>query len=106
MFSILLFMFFFFLGIIAIFIFIARRVDAHFRSLSEENAQLRVLLRAIESHLDGEDAPCGPKTEMPADDAAKDPLLHLSFEKTAPGRVNDPALELRFNPDDSPPDES
>lgn len=79
--------------------------------LREDNAELRVLLRALESrmaHLEG-DAPAAempqpkPAAEAPAE---RDSLLHLSFDAPAAGRpaprsdaATDPGLDLHFDDD-------
>lgn len=93
MFSLMLFMFFFFLGLLAVLWLMQRRNDQQFRALNEDNAQLRVLLRALESRLDSRGAEASGKEE---NTAQEDPLLHLSFDRQpeAPLPKRD-ALELR-----------
>ena len=115
MFSLLIFMFCFFLGSIAMFLYSLKKRESHFKSLNDEHAQLRVLLRAMESRLDHMEkylsvcAGLGNSSFQPDEERASekspsemeasaghDPLLHLSFEE--PGKVSgdqgDPALEL------------
>lgn len=99
MFSLMLFMFLFFIGFLAAYYYLLKKIDDNSRQLSEECAQIRVLVRAAESRLDRltkenetcpesaaqeETAPCG-----------RDPLLHLSFEEPPK-----PDMELRL---DEPP---
>lgn len=92
MFQIMLFIFFCFFGILAMFFYIQWRQEQIARTLKEENTQLRVLLRALESRLDylaqiclsengnnREIAGNDPKTR--GDLASTDPLLHLSFDE-------------------------
>lgn len=97
MFALMLFMFFFFLGFVAMFFYLLKRMDEQARTLGDEHAQLRVLLRAMESriekiaHMERLTAMYEQKLEadglgqpMPEDGqdvAAHDPLLHLSFEE-------------------------
>ena len=104
MFSALLFMFFCFFGILAALFYMLRRQEQAWQLLRDEHAQLRVLLRALESRLeylatvtlDPEQArragvPGGVNTSSAAprdEDAAgpigasgTDPLLRLSFEE-------------------------
>lgn len=116
MFSLLLFMFCFFLGSIVMFIYSLKKRESQFRSLNDEHAQLRVLLRAMESRLDNIEkylGHCsGPDGSAPGQERAEagheegidmerksqehDPLLHLSFED--PDKIetvkDDPNLEL------------
>lgn len=93
MFLLMLFMFFFFIGFVAMYAYLLRKLDAQNRAMNEEHAQMRVLLRAMESRLDklgqaqrinamlgGQTGPDSVDGE--ADDATgNDSLLHLSFEK-------------------------
>lgn len=114
MFSALLFMFFFFFGILAALFYMLRRQEQAWQLLRDEHAQLRVLLRALESRLEylatvtldpeqarraeargadtasGGEAPSDrPRKESlaaPAEPSGTDPLLRLSFEEPeAPG---------------------
>lgn len=116
MLSLMIFMFCFFLGFAALFLHLARKMDAMTRQLSDEHAQLRVLMRAMESRLEhleiieadanmampdttqaDEGAPQKPETEA----ANNDPLLHLSFDAPRSNQnppPPDPALNLRFEP--------
>lgn len=117
MFMLMLFMFCFFLGFIAMFIYLLKKLDNMARTQSDENAQLRVMLRAMESRLDklsqigrinallqGKFPPDGglPGESNPdetEDSAGHDPLLHLSFEQPAPlADPIDPGLDLNMNP--------
>ncbi len=52
MFSAMLFIFFCFFGILAMFFHVLWRQEQIAKSLKEENTQLRVLLRALESRMD------------------------------------------------------
>lgn len=115
MFSIMLFMFLFFIGFMAMFYYLLKKQEQNCRLLRDEHAQLRVLLRAVESRLDNvdriqtlraardglldADAPENSGMEKEADDdaAGHDPLLHLSFEEPASGRSRD-GLNIDFEP--------
>ena len=114
MFSALLFMFFCFFGILAALFYMLKRQEQAWQLLRDEHAQLRVLLRALESRLEylatvtldpeqarraearaaggvpGESAPSAPSRDGhpagPAGASGTDPLLRLSFEEPeAPG---------------------
>lgn len=118
MFLQLVFMFCFFLGSMAMFYYLLKKLDALTQALSDEHAQMRVLLRAMESRLDklsqmerlsalfqgkfppdgtlpGEASSKAEKEEAPG----HDPLLHLSFEQ--PPKLDepiDPGLDLNLDP--------
>lgn len=118
MFPLLVFMFCFFIGSLAMFFYSLKKRESQFRSLTEEHAQLRVLLRAMESRLDnmekyiagragfksapGEEA---PESVCEADEIqaqGPDPLLRLSFEEPGgEGRGGkDPKLEMLLDFDE------
>lgn len=115
MMSIMFFIFLCFLGISAMLYYVLRCQERHCRMLRDDNAELRVLLRALESrmaHLEG-DAPvtAAPQPAAAADAAAvaePDSLLHLSFdapasEQSAPQSAGtDPGLDLHFDGDVMP----
>lgn len=102
MFGLMLFMFFFFLGSIVMFFYLVRRLETLARGLNDEHAQLRVLLRAMESRLekiaqierinalfqgDMESSPGQPSpdgTTFQEESPSRDPLLHLSFDTPSP----------------------
>lgn len=100
MFSIMLFIFLCFFGILAVLFHMLRSQERLSRILRDEHAQMRVLLRAMESRLDAMDgAEPQPTGSLPA----HDPLLRLSFEdpaanNVASGPAVDPALDLHFDP--------
>lgn len=117
MFSIMLFIFLCFFGILAVLYHMLRSQEKLCKTLHEEHAQMRMLLRSLESRLDALDvaAPAAAANgngatrlaPRPASHAAsqpaEDPLLHLSFDDpaqsaspTTPGV--DPALDLHFDP--------
>ena len=112
MFSIMLFIFLCFFGILAVLYHMLRSQEKLCKSLHEEHAQMRVLLRSLESRLDAldvtepADAAFSPRgaarlAPRPAPAPAEDPLLHLSFDEPAPGSSKatpgiDPALDLHF----------
>lgn len=115
MFSIMLFIFLCFFGILAVLYHMLRSQEKLCRSLREEHAQMRVLLRALESRLDGleadgmTDAPrattrsAAHLAPRPAAQPAEDPLLRLSFDEPAAEQPAsptgiDPALDLHFDP--------
>lgn len=111
MFPFMLFMFFCFLGVLAMLYHMLRTQEKNFRLLQEEHAQMRVLLRAMESRLDvlDEDAEAAGGRGGAARAAtrlaprpADDDLLRLNFDAPgpqggAPAAV-DPALDLHFDP--------
>ena len=113
MFSIMLFIFLCFFGILAVLYHMLRSQEKLCRSLHEEHVQMRVLLRSLESRLDGLDVTEQENTApspqgavrlaaRPAPQPAEDPLLHLSFDEPAPSvsaaPAIDPALDLHFDP--------
>ena len=117
MFSIMLFIFLCFFGILAVLYHMLRSQEKLCKSLHEEHAQMRVMLRSLESRLDAMDvaAPAAAATgnsatriaPRPASHAApqpaEDPLLHLSFgdpaQSASPATPGvDPALDLHFDP--------
>lgn len=115
MFALMLFMFLFFLGFLVMFIYLLGKLNRQSKALSDEHAQLRVLLRAMESRLDkmaqmerlnavlqgklDSDAILPGESANEDDSAGHDPLLHLSFEKprNIAGDV-DPGLSLDLEP--------
>lgn len=116
MFSVLLFLFFFFFGILAALFYMLRRQEQAWQTLRDENAQLRVLLRALESRLeflasvslDPEQARRAETRPTEENKPGTDPLLRLSFEEPetppAPAKAaHDPALELHFPPEGDAP---
>lgn len=113
MFSIMLFIFLCFFGILAVLYHMLRSQEKLCRALHEEHAQMRVLLRSLESRLDALDVTEPADAEFshkgaarlaprPAPQPAQDPLLHLSFDEPAQSvSVTpdvDPALDLHFDP--------
>lgn len=115
MMSIMFFIFLCFLGISAMLYHVLRCQERHCRMLRDDNAELRVLLRALESrmaHLEG-DAPAAaaprPAAAAAVEVAAEpDSLLHLSFDGPAPEQgVRQeakavPGLDLHFDGDAMP----
>ena len=107
MFSLMLFIFLCFLGMLAVQFYMLRSQERLNRALRDEHAQMRVLLRAMEARLDalGCPAPKLAETAVQATPAAQDPLLHLSFDapaakKAAPRTpVVDPGLDLHMDPE-------
>lgn len=113
MFMLMLFMFCFFLGFMAMYFYLLKKLDAQSRAMNEEHAQMRVLLRAMESRLDKIaqtqrvsamlQGNLDPGAVLPGEggeeDADSDSLLHLSFEKpqNLDGAVN-PGLSLDLEP--------
>ena len=115
MFPLLIFMFCFFLGSACMFFYSLKKRESLYKNLSDEHAQLRVLMRAMESRLDNMEKYLGQcsglstpekeetgredaQLEERAENAGHDPLLHVSFED--PGRMKDardPALELMLD---------
>lgn len=90
MFMVMVFLFFFFLGILIMFWYHSYRLARQLQELSEEHAQLRVLLRALESRMEGVAAlekvrPTGQEqaSRQPDSSSGHDPLLHLSFDKNS-----------------------
>ena len=105
MFSLMLFIFLCFLGMLAVQFYMLRSQERLNRALRDEHAQMRVLLRAMEARLEalGCPAPKLAETAVQATPAAQDPLLHLSFDapaakKAAPRTpVVDPGLDLHMD---------
>ena len=90
MFQIMIFLFFFFIGVLGVIWYHNRILLRQLNDLSDEHAQLRVLLRALESRLDGilalekinSEKDSGKIDNKERDvPSAQDPLLHLSFDK-------------------------
>lgn len=105
MFLSMLFMFFFFLGSLVMFLYLFRKIDNIAHALSDEHAQIRVLLRAMESrmdkmsHMEKISSILQEQMDGQEDRAGHDSLLHLSFEK--PAQLNapvDPGLDLNIEP--------
>lgn len=123
MFTLMIFMFCFLLASLVMFLYMLNKLDNHFRTLNDEHAQLRVLLRALESRLDhmekymcatGADQTenalsCEAEKQVCEDEEAvkatpsHDPLLHLSFE--GPGDMETdkmrPELDLLLDDGDT-----
>lgn len=109
MFSIMLFIFLCFLGMLAVLFYMLRSQERLCQVLRDEHAQMRVLLRAMESRLDALEGSAGSEPRPAGTLPARDPLLHLSFEDPVSsartdrlGREDkpapDPALDLHFDP--------
>lgn len=109
MFSIMLFIFLCFLGMLAVLFYMLRSQERLCQILRDEHAQMRVLLRAMEARLDALGGSADPEPRPAETLPARDPLLHLSFEDPVPsGRTErfsredkpapDPALDLHFDP--------
>ena len=114
--SIMLFIFLCLFGVLAVLYHMLRSQEKLCKSLHEEHAQMRVMLRSLESRLDDLDvaAPAAAAgngatrlAPRPASHAAaqpaEDPLLHLSFgdpaQSASPSTPGvDPALDLHFDP--------
>ena len=88
MFEAMVFMILFFVGIVAVLWYLIVKIENVSRQASEERAQLRVLLRAMESRLDGVSRETvAPERGEPMNDGtderttAYDPLLRLNFDE-------------------------
>lgn len=112
MWELMIFMFLFLVAFIAMYMYILKKIDTIYKQLTEEHAQLRVLIRAMESHLDhitrlevnGDASAQEDKTSQETDKPSFDPLLSLSFEEPpAPEKEfgRDPGLELNFETPDT-----
>lgn len=113
MMSIMFFIFLCFFGLAAILFYVLRCQERQYQMLREENAQLRVLLRAIDSRLDlgglpvssTEAAHRAPRPSQPGTPDEQDSLLHLNFDapsSPAPGSIQkkaaiNPDLDLHFD---------
>ncbi|MDD4702267.1 MAG: hypothetical protein PHI96_08610 [Desulfovibrio sp.] len=75
MFSIMLFIFLCFFGILAVLVYMLRCQDRLVRQLHEEHAQLRLLLRAMESRLDYLDGSPPAASLSDADDPEEQRIL-------------------------------
>lgn len=97
MFSVMLFIFFCFFGVLAMLFYMLRQEAAMFQQLREELAQQRILLRALECRIDSS----GPDGRRPApaphEEAPGDPLLSLSFEVPDGQRQAD-GLDIHLDP--------
>lgn len=127
MFPFMMFIFLCFLGVLATLYHILRTQEKNFHQLEEEHAQLRVLLRAMESRLDeleinvsAQDTACATaegndnanrgavrlaprRAQRPSDDD----LLHLDFDSPVPQEnAVDPALDLHFDPGENTPQQT
>ena len=115
MFSIMLFIFLCFFGILAVLYHMLRSQEKLCKSLHEEHAQMRMMLRSLESRLDAMEVATPAATgngatrlaprpaSHSAPQLAEDPLLHLSFgdpaQSVSPSTPGvDPALDLHFDP--------
>lgn len=119
MFELMIFMFCFLVASIIMFFYWLKRSDDHYRNLNDEHAQLRVLMRAMESRLENmekslavysgmvespilsskEDKKQGNTEAAESANAGHDPLLHLSFEEPACNARGYSDTELDFLPD-------
>lgn len=96
--SIMIFMFLCFSGLVVMFYFIMRSQEKFYESMRDEHAQMRVMLRVMESKLadlagETPDAPARRQDETPTD-----PLLNLSMNTDRQADGQDNGLELRFDP--------
>lgn len=96
--SIMIFMFLCFSGLVVMFYFIMRSQEKFYESMRDEHAQMRVMLRVMESklaELAGEtpDTPARRQDETPTD-----ALLNLSMNTDREPGGQDNGLELRFDP--------
>lgn len=80
MLSIMFFIFLSFVGTAAMLFYAMRCQERQCRRLQDDNAELRVLIRALESRLDAPRAPAGAAAPAQEPDPARDPLLHLNFD--------------------------
>lgn len=93
--SMMVFIFLCFGGLFVMFFFILRTLEQTRNALQEEHAQLRAQLRTLEARLWGE-----PETPEPRPLLA-DSLDSLSMGAGPADQHADPALELRFDPQDT-----
>lgn len=116
MYMLMIFMFCFFLGFMAMYWYLLRKIENIARMQSDESAQLRVLMRAMEARLDKMSqmerlnalfqGKLAPDAKLPGEEGAAadesaghDPLLHLSFEQPASlSEAIDPGLDLNMDP--------
>lgn len=111
MFPFMLFIFFCFFGVLLILYHMLRMQERHFRLLQEEHAQMRVLIRAMESRLDAlqTESPNEKNADTtegsirrhiihPVQRPTDDSLLHLSFEAPPEAQKKDSALDIHFEP--------
>ena len=108
MFSIMLFIFFCFFGILAMFFYIYWRQEILIKGIHEENTQTRVLIRSLESRLDylaqlcltdkNNAASADDKISMIVNDSpTTDPLLHLSFDDPSKNGQDKSSFEMNIN---------
>lgn len=108
MFTVMLFIFFCFFGILAMFFYIYWRQEALIKGLHEESTQTRLLIRSLESRLDYLAQLCLAEKSngVSAEDKntiginnspSADPLLHLSFDEPANEALEKSNLEMNIN---------
>lgn len=103
MFELMIFMFLFFIGSIAMFYYLIKRIDNIFNQLTDEHAQLRVLMRSLEAQLEQleKTKPVDGDGHQRADGmaTATDPLLHLSFEQSGlpEQQLANPELDINLD---------
>ncbi|MBR4741322.1 MAG: hypothetical protein IK079_00270 [Desulfovibrio sp.] len=99
MFSMMLFLFFGFLGITALLVYLLICQDRQSHVLRDEHAQLRVLLRSMESRVASlESLLCGKEGKKKRWDAEKESLLSLDFSGPSETKAKtDPNLDLHLN---------
>ena len=87
MFSIMLFIFLCFFGILAVLVYMLRSQERLVRQLHEEHAQLRLLLRAVESRMDYLDG--GQPAAAPSNtDSPEQQHIHMNSEPLAEAEMD------------------
>ena len=95
MFSFMLFIFLGFLGVLAVSFYLLFRLDRISRTLREEHAQMRLLLRSLEARLSSAEAI--PEPSKPLQDETET-ILTLDFGRKAQTKAPlDPTLDLHMD---------
>ncbi len=97
MFSIMLFIFLCFFGILAVLVYMLRCQEKLVRQLREDHAQLRVMLRALESRLDYLDGSQPPAADLSVADAGVNDATEQQ-DYAVPAFSTETALDMDSNP--------
>lgn len=114
MFELMIFMILFFVGMVAVIWYLIVKIESATRQASEERAQLRVLLRAMESRLEAivknnpapEAGDNSTAASMEAPQPSYDPLLRLNFDEPPTPEEDFARQKLELNLDLSAKDQS
>lgn len=102
MFSIMLFIFLCFFGILAVLVYMLRCQEKLVRQLREEHTQLRMMLRAMESRLDYPDGSQPAAADVSAADAGVNNVPEQQ-DYASPAFSMETALDMDSNPQETAP---